>query len=349
MFSKARNMVLHMIRSHPGEKPYACDKCEFCTANKNSLNRHISQVHQNRNPISVEEEIKLTAGKKRHPNYRRENGKRICPVCSKSMSASGNMAAHMRTHTGSKPFKCNKCDYEANNTGALTRHFSRNHKTLSFQCKVCSKRHDSQKHLDEHMVKRHMGEERYKCELCTDSVLMFSNKDTLKNHKFKMHKRKRGHKKASSDKSEKPSQETDKKLRKTRVKAEGPKKESKSLIKKEKQEFTCDECSWKCDSFQALMDHLNEHKQMSTTQEAELTIQNKIEKEPLEGSFEDEQIGNINERNEPNETQIENEPVENNNVENEPTETKIENEPFENVESEVVQIKIESETTEENI
>ena len=50
-----------------------------------------------------------------------------CPFCSKIMRSPSDMKRHILTHTGEKPFSCNKCEMSFNLKGNLKTHMMKCH------------------------------------------------------------------------------------------------------------------------------------------------------------------------------------------------------------------------------
>lgn len=67
------------------------------------------------------------------PTLNRNNS---CKYCGKLFKNTSNLTVHIRSHTGEKPYKCNKCEYSCAQSSKLTRHM-RIHKTGTFNCNKC--------------------------------------------------------------------------------------------------------------------------------------------------------------------------------------------------------------------
>ena len=127
-----------------------------------------------------------------------------CPVCSKEVKHSQNIARHQALHcsvvkaTKQKPvtrveeYSCDWCEFKYKHKTSLTAHEKRYHleeyceknKQTLFKCTLCDFRCSVEKFLKGHMARFHVKSGSISCEFCHKK---YSNKDSLRVHVRKCH------------------------------------------------------------------------------------------------------------------------------------------------------------------
>ncbi|RXG72158.1 Longitudinals lacking protein, isoforms F/I/K/T [Armadillidium vulgare] len=158
-----RSVAYHTIkrhyRIHTGEKPFACSVCDYrCSSSETSVifvktfivlhSEDKSWSHtgsdskfifcENKGqwleiiePGLVYESHQGSVAKMGIPtvnkNSNKDAAKYFCQFCSHSTMYKGNLARHIRIHTGVKPFKCKLCENQYSDQTMLKHHYKSQH------------------------------------------------------------------------------------------------------------------------------------------------------------------------------------------------------------------------------
>ncbi|KAK6726029.1 hypothetical protein RB195_004381 [Necator americanus] len=112
-----------------------------------------------------------------------------CQVCGLMLKHASKIKAHIRTHTGDRPYVCVYCDAHFNTSGTLNMHVKRKHTSgeRPFACTWdCGKRFVSLSTRNEHERVVHAGTKRYECTV-PGCHRMFSRRCYLMLHRQREH------------------------------------------------------------------------------------------------------------------------------------------------------------------
>lgn len=131
-FQTRRNMESHLKEHGTEHAPYACyyEGCQKRYYSPSALHSH-SRTH-----LHSIDDLK-------------------CQYCLKVFDKPCRLKAHLRSHTGVKPYKCNYegCDWAFTTSSKLNRHQAKHTQERRFVCNLCAKAFLRSEHLKDHTIK----------------------------------------------------------------------------------------------------------------------------------------------------------------------------------------------------
>ena len=154
--SKHRNRMRKHIRTHTGEKPYVCNKCERTFGHLDSVKKHVLVCTGPTDTIDLSELFTKTSEIFDNLVFEKTgNGELKCPYkenCNFASNHRNTMRSHFRTHTKEKPYICNLCEGTFANITSVKRHLLTHSGMKGVNCKFCYHRWPASK-IENHQTK----------------------------------------------------------------------------------------------------------------------------------------------------------------------------------------------------
>lgn len=202
-----KNLVNHLVQQHAIQERYSCHLCTECFTNVDAYMEH-KKSHEE-TLMALESIIPSEKGSPPGKPVTKTEPKKIykCTHCPKSFVSKSSLDAHIRVHTGERPFQCKQCDKHFKTQGALELHERRHAGIKPYVCTYCGKSFVESSNLKVHVrshtkekphicvtcgrgfsrvfllqihTRTHTGERPYQCNLCDKA---FSQRGDLKAHK----------------------------------------------------------------------------------------------------------------------------------------------------------------------
>lgn len=161
-FSTLKNARRHRENCKSMERKLACPVCGLKFAFEISLNKHILR-HHNGQKVSVQF-LDLAV--------RRKNSKFLCHLCSRLFSRQDLLDKHSKVHLPEPDqYNCHVCRHKFSTAGALREHIKEHDPEASERnnlCVYCGRNFSNSSNLIVH-IRRHTGNNPYKCDFCSKS------------------------------------------------------------------------------------------------------------------------------------------------------------------------------------
>ncbi|XP_068995965.1 zinc finger protein 11-like [Embiotoca jacksoni] len=107
-FARQVDMERHM-KSHSEDRPYKCSFCEKKFKNLYVLKRHQKEICKSREEKRPKRKEAQRSNLPPPPSEASSDGK-ICPICSRILPCTADIAKHLRSHSEERPFICIACE-----------------------------------------------------------------------------------------------------------------------------------------------------------------------------------------------------------------------------------------------
>ncbi|XP_050685584.1 gastrula zinc finger protein XlCGF46.1-like isoform X2 [Leptidea sinapis] len=133
-----RHWKITSAHAEYSDLPYKCDHCHKRFGINRDLERHMNRVHLNIKPFTCDHCDKAYVNEwslKDHKRFAHEGQKRPrkfpCNICEKVFDRNSTRKAHIRTHTGERPYVCPDCPAKFKQAGTLGTHMKLVHLKLT--------------------------------------------------------------------------------------------------------------------------------------------------------------------------------------------------------------------------
>ena len=140
---------------------FRCNECGYESAYKSDLNKHKKSVHGPKVQCDQCQVLLAAASLREHVRIVHEGVKKVynkkkCTFCDKMIFEIG-FVAHMRTHTGEKPFTCHFCDYNSTQSSDTKKHEDAVHWKRKWFCQEsgCNKSYTDTNNMRKHLKSKH--------------------------------------------------------------------------------------------------------------------------------------------------------------------------------------------------
>ena len=115
-YANSQSLQRHISSVHEGLKPFSCQSCDSKFANNQTLKNHIAGVHEGKKPFK-------------------------CQTCDCNFANNKSLKRHISAiHEGQKPFKCHSCEYTCALKHNLDVHVNAVHDKHMINCSKCNRK-----------------------------------------------------------------------------------------------------------------------------------------------------------------------------------------------------------------
>lgn len=185
-FSSRNEILYHICVDHKIEiqrinistkDQFGCNICPYTTSIFQLYVHHEHQVHlldHMTQPKIMQTDAKPKPRRKRKQPTSNDF---LCNICGHASKTNHDLTMHMVTHSSDRPFICDICNRGFKKRETMREHLFVHSGEKRYACPVegCDARFAQKAGLQQHKIRKHLPEERFKCEIC-DKKFVFLNK-----------------------------------------------------------------------------------------------------------------------------------------------------------------------------
>ncbi|KAJ8706657.1 hypothetical protein PYW07_012735 [Mythimna separata] len=181
----------HAITHTQGATTYTCDKCQFTSNKRTTIQRHVrTHALSARHACHRCGKLFNTVESLRVHTTRHDKSKRFqCSRCDKNFIYPSLLHKHEIAVHEREDYYCVECDVKFKSSESLRLHFKRakRHRdstSYKYECPHCPQRFISPSTLSVHLTCSHGAPKQHSCEICHRQ---YSNKEALRAHAWRLH------------------------------------------------------------------------------------------------------------------------------------------------------------------
>lgn len=187
-FSSRNDTLYHICVQHKIEiqrinlstnEQFGCNICPYTTSIFPLYVHHEHQVHMLDHINRTNQKVMKTKPKPTPHRKRKKptSNDFLCNICGHASKTNHDLTMHMVTHSSERPFICDICNRGFKKRETMREHLFVHTGFKRYTCPVqgCDERFAQKAGLQQHKIRKHLPEERFKCEIC-DKKFVFLNK-----------------------------------------------------------------------------------------------------------------------------------------------------------------------------